>query len=769
MAILSNLLVRIGVDADRVEQQLGRVGGFFRRHGAKIAAAAGALGTAGAVALVQGLQAGMEKEALGDKLAAQLGATGPEAARLGKIAGNVYSQGLGEGLDQVHDAVGAVVSSIDGMQNASNSAVQAMTVKALNLAKAFEVDVNRSMQVVGQIVKSGLVKDANQGLDLLTASMQKVPSAVREDLVDALDEYSPFMQQIGIKGKSAFNLLVQSAEKGAFGLDKTGDALKEFVIRATDMSDSTKGAYKAIGVSQKQMTKDILAGGKRGAAAFQKIITGLRKIKDPTKQSQAALALFGTQLEDIGLDNIPKFLSQLDTTKDHLGKTAGAADQLGKTLNENASTGIESWKRKTDAALASLVNTDGIMGDTAQAATGITQSLAPVGQSLGGLALTALVAGRTISGVGGRMMSGFSRVGGAALRMGGQVASASGRAAVAFLSASARVIAAAARMVLSMAVTVVRVVAGWVLMGVQALLGAAKVALAWLIALGPIGIVIAAIIGLVALVVIFWDQIKGYISAGWNWIKNKTVQIWNLIVNFIRNHWQMILAVILGPLGVIVGLVIKNWGKIKAFTSQAWNAIKSILSNAWHSAKNIVVNGIRGVVSLVRGLPGRIRSALGNLGHLLVQAGRNVVQGLINGITSRFGALAAKASELASKIRNFLPFSPAKEGPLSGRGNPQRAGQKIATMVASGMARKTGAVASAAAGMASAASVNPPTPGVAGANAFAPSGVAAASGGALPPIVIKGDGSHMANALIELLRAAIAESGGDVQRVLGRA
>lgn len=819
MAILANLLVKIGVDADRVDEGLNRVGGFFEKHGAKLAAAGGAIGAAGGVALVQGLQAGMEKEALGDKLAAQLGATGPEAARLGKIAGNVYSQGLGEGLDQVHDAVGAVVSSIDGMRGASNEAVQDMTGKALNLAKAFEIDVARSAQVVGQIVKSGLVKDANQGMDLLTASLQKVPAAVREDLVDALDEYAPFMQQIGIKGQTAFNLLVQSAEKGAFGLDKTGDALKEFTLRATDMSASSKTAYDAIGLSQKKMTADLLAGGDRGAEAFQKIVKGLQGIKDPTERSQAALALFGTPLEDLSTQDIPKFLASLDTTKNTLGDTAGAADRFGQTLNDNAQTGIAEWQRKTDAAMSSLVNANGIMGDTAQAATGITQSLAPIGSSLGGIALTALVAGKSVKGIGSATVTGFKKVGGAvkgagsrlggfasragtaaagagrgigtaagkigsaagriaaatgrvavsAAKMAAQVAVAAGRVALSFTMAAARAVAAAARMVASMAMTVVRVVAGWVIMGVQALLGAARVALAWLIAMGPVGIVIAIIIGLVALVIIFWDKIKAAIAAGWNWIKGKTSAVWNAILNFIKKNWMFILAVILGPLGLIVALIIKNWDKVKGFTSAAWNAIVNFLKNAWNRAKSAVTSGISRVVGLARSLPGRIRSAIGNLGRLLVNAGRNVVNGLINGITSRFGALANKAREMASKIRNVLPFSPAKEGPLSGRGSPERAGRKIGAMVASGMDRSTGHVAAAAAGMASAASVTGAAAAMNMSTAATPAGVrAAGAAGGGPVLTIRSGGSKFDDLLVEVLRAAVAERGGDVQKTLGR-
>ncbi|MEN8907892.1 MAG: phage tail tape measure protein [Clostridiales bacterium] len=45
-------------------------------------------------------------------------------------------------------------------------------------------------------------------------------------------------------------------------------------------------------------------------------------------------------------------------------------------------------------------------------------------------------------------------------------------------------------------------------------------------------------------------------------------------------------------------------------------------------------------------------------------AGRNIVQGLINGIKEKLSQLKKVANDMASIVRNRLPFSPAKEGPL---------------------------------------------------------------------------------------------------------
>ena len=350
---------RAGERFSRSFQESGERGA--RGLGEKLKGALGKLdgvmekvGLAGGAALGAGLAKAVSVQDAQGKLQAQLGLTAKESERFGKIAGTLYSQAYGESIEDVNDAIAAVVSSIDGMRGASNEAVQSMTAKALSLAKAFDIEVSRAVQVVGQLVKSGLVKDAEQGMDLLTASLQKVPAAVREDVIDALDEYGPFMQQIGLKGQQAFELLVQGAEKGMYGIDKTGDALKEFTIRATDMSAATQEAYKTLGLDTEKVTNDLLAGGQRGSKAFQLIITKLRGIKDPAEQSQAALALFGTPLEDLGTKDIPKFLGSLDTTQRTLGNTSGAADRMGNALQNTAGQKLTAFKRSVET---NIVNT----------------------------------------------------------------------------------------------------------------------------------------------------------------------------------------------------------------------------------------------------------------------------------------------------------------------------------------------------------------------------------------------------------------------------
>jgi hypothetical protein len=60
---------------------------------------------------------------------------------------------------------------------------------------------------------------------------------------------------------------------------------------------------------------------------------------------------------------------------------------------------------------------------------------------------------------------------------------------------------------------------------------------------------------------------------------------------------------------------------------------------------------------------------VGNLGHLLWQGGVNLIRGLVRGIESVALGPFHAISSIVSRIRNLLPFSPVKTGPLRPLGN----------------------------------------------------------------------------------------------------
>lgn len=343
----------LDLDAGPFESGIGKA--FAMLGDKKWQVMGAAAGVTAATALAGGLLKAASAEDAVNKLSAQLGLTKDESAKAGKIAGELYANNYGESMEDVTEATGAVMSSIKGMRTASEADVVALTGQLMSLASAMEIDVSRAAQVAGQMVTTGLAKDGVEAADLLTVALQKVPAAIREDILDATDEYGPFFAQLGISGETAMDLLVKSSEKGMFGIDKTGDALKEFTIRSTDMSKASGEAYAALGLSQEEMTKSILAGGDQAEVAFGKIIMGLSGMKDPAAQSQAALALFGTPLEDLGTNEIPKFIDSLaNMGSEGFGSVTGAAAEMDATLNGGAGAALKTFTRTAEQTLSDL-------------------------------------------------------------------------------------------------------------------------------------------------------------------------------------------------------------------------------------------------------------------------------------------------------------------------------------------------------------------------------------------------------------------------------
>lgn len=158
----------------------------------------------------------------------------------------------------------------------------------------------------------------------------------------------------------------------------------------------------------------------------------------------------------------------------------------------------------------------------------------------------------------------------------------------------------------------------------------------------------------------------------------------------------------IGLLAILGAVIVGDFGRAKVWLQAAIGDLIRALWRLWDALPDGARKGLGALVSLAKGLGGRVKSAVGSLGSVLYQAGRNVVQGLIDGIWSKIGALASAAASLAGTIRNYLPFSPAKEGPLSGSGNPFVSGQKIGDMLAGGMESRLPAVSSAGSALAGA-------------------------------------------------------------------
>ncbi len=260
--------------------------------------------------------------------------------------------------------------------------------------------------------------------------------------------------------------------------------------------------------------------------------------------------------------------------------------------------------------------------------------------------------------------------------------------------------------------------AQWAISAATSMASAVIMAAAWLIALGPIAWVIAAVVAVATLIIMHWGQIKnftieawgavvGAIKSAWNAVKSAINTAITFVVDFIRSHWLLLIGIITGPLGIILALIISHWDQIKSAILSALDYVKGIISNAfntvvstvtgaWDSVYNAVTSAISNVISAVTALPGQILGALGDVGSMLYNAGSQIIQGLINGIGSMAGAVADKMKSIAGSVKDAItnPLSILSPSMVM-----HQYGLYIGQGLANGIAATQGIVTSAATSM----------------------------------------------------------------------
>lgn len=173
----------------------------------------------------------------------------------------------------------------------------------------------------------------------------------------------------------------------------------------------------------------------------------------------------------------------------------------------------------------------------------------------------------------------------------------------------------------------------------------------------------------------------------------------------------------------IVGGAVAAWVFFQAATGRVVSAVIGFFRRARDFVTGVFRAIRNDVGGTIRAIPGIVLSGVASFGRLLYDSGQRLIQGLIDGIKSKFGPLGDVVGAAADKVRGFWPFSPAKEGPLSGRGSLYYAGQNLMTDLTGGMERKLPAVETASAQLAGA--VRAGSVGADGASALAPAGMTA--------------------------------------------
>lgn len=293
---------------------------------------AGALGAGVLVggALLSGFNDAFAEDSVGHMIAAQTGASGTEAGRLGTVAGEVFANNFGDSIQEVGEAMSAVFNNKLIDESASDAAIQHITESAMTASQAVGEEVNEIARAARQLLVNDMAGSVDEAMDMIVHASQKGLN-VNGDLIDTIVEYSGQFDRLGLKGADAMGLISQAMEGGARDTDYAADALKEFAIRAQDGSATTVRGFETIGLNAEQMGQRIAAGGDSARQALRETLNGLQVMQDPIARNTAAVDLFGAKAEDLGE---ALYSMDLDNAADEFGDYSDAVEKTAAQLSD---------------------------------------------------------------------------------------------------------------------------------------------------------------------------------------------------------------------------------------------------------------------------------------------------------------------------------------------------------------------------------------------------------------------------------------------------
>lgn len=283
---------------------------------------------ANATALVAGgawAKVGADYQAAMARVQASTGASAEQMKQIEEAARAVFRSGMGESFDEVARAMSTIkqVGGLDGKE------LESATKNAMALGKTFDMDVNETARATSALMKNFGI-DGQKAFDLIAYAAQNGANK-NGDLLDTFNEYAVQYQALGFTAEQFAAHLVKGAEDGAFSIDKVGDAIKEFNIRAKDGSKSSMEAFAALGLNGQKATQMFAAGGQSAQVAFAEVVKRLSEMEDPVARNAAGVALFGTQFEDLEV----KALEGFKAIQGSLPQIEGTMQQVSRAISSD--------------------------------------------------------------------------------------------------------------------------------------------------------------------------------------------------------------------------------------------------------------------------------------------------------------------------------------------------------------------------------------------------------------------------------------------------
>ena len=618
----------LGTSTKAANKQLATIQKAANKVSTTMTAGLAAMGT-GAIAATKYLaDLGGEWQTATNQVAASTGAAGKELEGLRDVMEDVYAANYGDSVADVGDAVAMVNRN---MANLDQNGLTAATEGALALRDAFEYDVAESTRAA-EAIRKNFGSSAEEAFSLIAAGAQNGLDYSGE-LIDTINEYSSQFAKLGFDADGMFNILQAGADGTAWNLDKVGDAIKEFSIRAIDGSDTKVEAFTSLGYNAEELMATFAAGGEGANDAFFDVLDTLMAVDDQVERDALGVALFGTMWEDLGTEAMEAMAGASQAAYD----TEGALEKINQVKYNDLDSAIQGIGRQMEVAL--LPAADAVYQSLMDSMPEITEAMEEVSPVI------AEIAGDFADWAGGAISDGLPvLVDG--IRDFADWAGKAYEKAKPFLSflwehkGTVLAVAAALR-VLGPAIGAVTTAmnafktAKTFMALLQSSGKIAQVTAAFQrfgsILTGPLGIIIA-VAAAIALLYKNWDTVKAWLVNFGNTVN----QIWTNFSNMVGNAIAAI-----GQKFPMLGAYLQGWWEsiqaavdnVKAIFQNIIDFISNVFSGNWSAAWQNIVN------------------IFGNLFGMIV----NLAKAPINGVISAINWVLSKINSISVTIPDWVP------------------------------------------------------------------------------------------------------------------
>lgn len=146
--------------------------------------------------------------------------------------------------------------------------------------------------------------------------------------------------------------------------------------------------------------------------------------------------------------------------------------------------------------------------------------------------------------------------------------------------------------------------------------------------------------------------------------------VWSKIKSMVSNVISSIKNWVSNMIGAVDNMVYKFLGKVTNFNAD----LGLLFAKGWEAVKRIVKSGIDGAINIVK-----------NMFSTFKRAGKGLLSAFTDGIKNGINKAKNAVKNGLNQIRNFLPFSPAKTGPLS---DLDKSGESFFPTFAQGMTKR---------------------------------------------------------------------------------